>query len=276
MKTQTIDLTSSFSALPQYKDALAQAGLKSIDDVFNFQAGTDLNKANLAKFRRRIKFEISNPQITLFLKTYNHPPVLTQIKNWLAHKAVCTTAAYEASAIISLNNSGINTPKLISFGQQRGGILEKRSFAITEKIPDAESLEKKIPPFEDHRRKNAFINRLANFVRKFHDTGFRHRDLYLCHIFYNGTDTFYLIDLGRAFIPVIFSYRYMVKDLSQLNYSASKPIFSYTDRLRFLKNYLGKGKLTVTDKRLIKKILKKCRKMLCHDKRCKKPAPFVK
>jgi len=276
METETVNLTSSFSVLSQYKEALAMAGIKAIDDVFSFHAGIDLNKANLAKFRRRIKFEISNPQITLFLKSYNRPPALIQIKNWLANKSIRTTAAYEANAIINLNNRGINTPKLICFGQQQPFLFEKRSFAITEKISDAESLEKKLPAFDNRRQKTEFINRLANFARKFHDTGFRHRDLYLCHVFYNGMDKFYLIDLGRAFTPTIFTYRYTVKDLSQLNYSAPKSVFSYTDRLRFLKNYLGKDRLNITDKCLAKKILKKCRKMLCHDNRCGRQAPFAK
>ena len=93
--------------------------------------------------------------------------------------------------------------------------FEKQSFIITEKIPNAESLERKLPDFfyqpsaqENKKQKDRFINDLADFARLFHDTGFRHRDFYLAHIFMDEAGSFYLIDLQRAFKPLLSSARF--------------------------------------------------------------------
>jgi len=73
---------------------------------------------------------------------------------------------------------------------------------------------------EDIRDARKFIGRAANFIRRFHDTGFRHRDLYFCHIFYNDNDEFYLIDLARVFKPLFLCERFRIKDIAQIHYSA--------------------------------------------------------
>ncbi len=82
--------------------------------------------------------------------------------------------------------------------------------------------------------KRNFLERLAAFIKKFHETGYRHRDLYLAHIFYGDSGEFYLIDLARAFKPRLFEERYRVKDLAQLYYSAPKRYFTMCDRSAIL------------------------------------------
>jgi len=170
-----------------------------------------------------------------------------------------------------LRRLGINTPQTIAFGEDWQGLFEKRSFIITEKIPDSSSLEEKLP----ENREN-FIENLAAFVRKFHDTGFRHRDLYLCHIFCNLQGQFTLIDLNRVFKPLFFSQKYLIKDLTQLYYSAPSDSVTKMDRLRFFLAYLQKDKLSRQDKILIKKIKSKANQMAKHDKNHNRTAPFEK
>ena len=87
-------------------------------------------------------------------------------------------------------------PKTVAYGEQWGRLFEKRSFIITERIPAAESLEKKLPDCfnkpataENLKLRRNFITQLAGFVKRFHETGYRHRDLYFSHIFYNANGT---------------------------------------------------------------------------------------
>jgi hypothetical protein len=51
--------------------------------------------------------------------------------------------------------------------------------------------------------------------------------------------------------------RWQIKDLAQLNFSASVKYFSGTMRLRFAKTYLGVKHLSPAHKALLRKIVKK-------------------
>jgi tRNA A-37 threonylcarbamoyl transferase component Bud32 len=255
-----------------YKNGLEKLGLTSVDSVFAFRAGKNLTKDNLALHRSRVEFKVESPAVTVFLKRYDRPPITVQIKNWLSAKkrVSCGFAEYEAAR--NLAKMGINTPQVIAFGQQCGMLFEKRSFVIMEKVPHGESLERRLPEFfdgqatpENLKMRRQFIIDLATFVRKFHETGYRHRDLYFCHIFRTADGQFYLIDLARAFKPMLFDARYRVKDLAQLNYSVPVRYFSRTDRMRFYIAYTGRPKLASQDKTFVKKIIQKTGRIARHD-----------
>jgi hypothetical protein len=278
-----IKISDSFFIDADYKQTLAKLGLTSIDTVFSFNAGKNLSKNNLAGFRSRIQFETSSPSVTFFLKRYDKPSLLTQFKNWLSHRKIITCSLCDLEPAKKLIQFGINTPKTIAYGQERGILFEKRSFIITEKIPDAQSLEKKLPSYfyappaqENIRLRKTFIAQLASFVQKFHQTGYRHRDLYLAHIFHSDSHRFYLIDLARCFKPILSAERFRLKDVTQLYYSAPAKYFSNTDRLRFYLNYSSRTKLTDGDKSFIRSIINKANRMAKHDARHGRIAPFAK
>ncbi len=100
----------------------------------------------------------------------------------------------------------------------------------------------------------------CRLIQKMHACGFNHRDLYLCHILRDGRGDLYIVDLHRVQHRAAVPERWRVKDIAALNYSAPAGIISRTDRLRFLKTYLGTDRLTARDKRFALKILKKTRK----------------
>ena len=245
---------TDFFVEPEYKTAFEQLGLTSIDAVFAFKGDKNLAKANLAPHRSRIEFQIDTPTTTLFLKRYDHSPIIAQLKNWISAKKRISFGSAESEAMSNLALLDINTPKVVAWGQSIGLLFEKRSFIITEKVPQGESIERQLPAFfnnaaapENLKLRRQFISRLAGFVKKFHDTGYRHRDLYFSHIFLTAEGQFYLIDLARAFRPTTFSERYRIKDLAELNYSAPIRHFSNTDRMRFYITYTDKKKLTAHD-----------------------------
>ena len=276
-----VKLSESIFVDAEFKRAFRELGLTSIGAVFAFKAGRNMAKDNLARYRSRMEFEIKQPGATLFLKRYDLPPIPAQIKNWLAHRGRKTFCACDFEPANELAKAGLKTPRTICYGQWMGSFFEKRSFIITEKIPDAESLERKLPDYfnspptvENLKLRRNFVIQLATFVRKFHESGYRHRDLYLCHIFYTGSGEFYLIDLARAFRPLFFGGRFRVKDLAQLYYSAPGKYFSKTDRLRFYLRYLGRDKLTTKDKTFISKIKRKAKRIARHDVRHGRKVPF--
>jgi tRNA A-37 threonylcarbamoyl transferase component Bud32 len=281
-----IEVSRSFFVSEDFEQAFENIGLTSFEAIFSFNKFKDLTKNNLAQFRTRGQFEIDLPQAgqtkTLFLKRYNEPPIHVQLKNWLsAHKRKsCGLLEYETAD--ALGKAGINIPRTVAYGGQYGLIFEKRSFIITEKIPDADVLERRLPEyFNDKNKDNLrlqrnFIAALAGFIRKFHQSGFCHRDLYFSHIFHSTEDKFYLIDLARAFKPVVLRRRFQLKDLAQLFYSAPGRYFSKTDRLRFYFSYSGQSTITKQDKVFIGKLLNKVRRMANHNKKHGRYAPFEK
>lgn len=281
-----IEISESFFIDREYKAVFDELGLTSIDAVFSFETGKNLAKPGLPKFRSRLQFEITRPgasaPTTAFLKRYDSAPIIAQLRNWLAaHKRIsCAYSALEPA--MQLAAAGINTPRTIAYGQQWGPLFEKRSFIITEKIPNAESLERKLPDcfsgpasVENLKLRRGFIAQLAAFVRKFHHTNYRHRDLYFSHIFYSDSGDFYLIDLARALGPIVLQKRFRVKDIAQVHYSAPRQYFSTTDRLRFYLAYTGRNQLTKKDKAFIRKVIRKANRMARHDRKHGKGAPFA-
>lgn len=277
-----IEISKSCFVDTDYKAAFDELGLNSIDAVFSFSAGRNLHKSNLAEYRSRLEFELNKPAVTVFLKRYDGPPISAQLKNWLsAHSRISLGVAGFRSAN-ELEEKGINTPKTLFYGEQKGDFFEKRSFIITEEIANAESLERKLPDFfyspvtaEKIEKRKRFIANLSVFIKRFHETNYRHRDLYLSHIFYGNDGDFYLIDLARAFKPIFFRSRYRIKDIAQLYYSAPAKYFTRTDRLRFYLIYAGsKGRLTGNDRAFIYKVIKKARRMARHETKHGRAAPF--
>ncbi len=281
-----IETSTSFFIDREYQTALNESGLTSIEEVFSFDAAKNLTKSNLASYRSRLQFEINFPEpgssTTVFMKRYDCPPVFIQLKNWLSHHNRRSEAFHEFDAANKLTASGINSPKAISYGEQRNALFETRSFVISEKIPDAESLERKLPDCFDGpvtteklKQRRNFIVQAATFIKKFHETNYRHRDLYLAHIFHGESGKFYLIDLARVFRPVLMRRRFQIKDIAQVYYSAPGKHFSKTDRMRFYMTYAGQNRLRRKDKAFIRKVIKKAEQMARHDIKHGRAVPFA-
>ena len=276
-----VAISKSFFVDPEYKDGLRELGLSSIDEVFSCTEGTSLEKENLKRFRKRIQIKINSPSAAAYIKLYDRPPVLTQVKNWLSYRKRVTCCFCDFAPAYNLSKAGINTPKTLAYGEEGGLLFEKRSFIIMLKIPNAESLEKKLPDFfhsplskENLGLRRDFINELADFIKRFHNAGYRHRDLYFSHIFLSDSKEFYLIDLARSFKPLVLTKRFQIKDISQLYYSAPGRFFSRTDRLRFYVAYSGCGKLKEEDKIFIHRVIKKVKSMEKHNRKYGREVPF--
>ena len=283
-RQELVQVTPHFRVAREYRDPLTKMGLDSLDAAFAFEQGRDLAKPKIGRFRRRLVFEVKLPTSPVprkvFLKRYDRPPILKQIRNWLSHHQRRSFGLLEHDAAARLAEAGVNTPRTVACGQQWGLLFERRSIFATEEVPDSDSLERRLPDcFEAPattatlRDRRAFITKLARFVRRFHDTGYRHRDLYFAHIFCSRAGELCLIDLARASRPFR-KRRYQIKDIAQLHYSAPAGRFSRTDRLRFLLAYLDRQKLRPGDRLFIREVTRKADRMARHNRKHGIRVPF--
>ena len=107
-------------------------------------------------------------------------------------------------------------------------------------------------------------DRQSAHARRMHGRGAHHQDFYLNHILWCGEPEHLdlrVIDLGRVGFARRLSRRWIVKDLAQLDYSARG--LSCTDRLRFLRLYLGR-RFTSADRWLVRRIMWKSRQIAAH------------
>jgi hypothetical protein len=111
------------------------------------------------------------------------------------------------------------------------------------------------------------ITGVAEVARTMHSAGLHHQDFYLTHLMLplgqnaERPREIHVLDLGRVRWHKRLSSRWIVKDLAQLDYSASRATRS--DRLRFLATYFGRRPQNA-DRRLIRRILRKSQAIARH------------
>lgn len=177
----------------------------------------------------------------------------------------------EARNVHRLAADGIEVLDLIAWGEQfhPDGLLE--SFVLTDELagylPLDDFLRRRFTGLPRGRTVgrdptlHRLIRQVASISSRFHRAGYNHRDLYCCHFFVKeispGRFDVKLIDLQRVQHRRRFRRRWLVKDLAQLAYSAPRDQISCTQKMAFIKHYLGVRKLRPADRRLIREVLAK-------------------
>ncbi len=261
-----------------YEGLLEAAGLKGIDAVFAWHAGQRLDKSNIGTWRQRWRIGLSGPGggvHTCYLKRYDRPPPLEQLRRVVLRRAEHSTAWWEWRKIRQLAEAGIPAPTPIAHGEQMRGWLERRSFIITEGI-DGDSLERWVPAHlgpsgdVDWRHRRDLVLLLARLVCRLHRHRLIHRDLYLSHVFIShnsdGEPVLWLIDLQRLFTPRLRWRRWQVKDLAALHYSTPSDCVPATERVRFLRAYLGVERLGSEGRQLVRRVLARTRRTARHNR----------
>ena len=262
------------------REILAANGLDTLEAFMKRGAGDSLDKAGLAPWRRRSRLVLAEPpgrQRTFYLKCYDQAPAAKPWHRLLGGEQAAGPAAHEVAQTEALQRAGIPALRWAAWGQERDGPRELRSFVLTEAVP-GESLERWLPDCyekmseaERARLKPIILEELSDLVRRFHQAGFVHRDLYAAHVFIDLTPAggvrLHLIDLQRVFRPARLKNRWRVKDLAELDYSVPRRFASRTDRLRWLRTYLGADKLSPRQRRMALRIADKTAKIARHDRR---------
>ena len=156
------------------------------------------------------------------------------------------TAFDEFSNILAFHQAGLPTMIPVAAGKRAGKVFGSESFLVTKGIKDCVTLEtyaESCLKTKTFIEKTKLIKKTALLSRKMHQSGFNHRDFYLCHLFigtkeYNK-DELFIVDLHRVDIRKKVPERWIIKDLAALNYSAKSKNITRTDKLRFLKYYLS-------------------------------------
>ena len=180
-------------------------------------------------------------------------------------------ARTEARNVGSLAADGIDVMRLVAYGEHLhdDGLLE--SFVLTDELRGYTQLDhflaRRVPQRELLRTLpsdpdlDELVRRVAEVARRFHAAGYNHRDLYCCHFFIKepepGRFEIKLIDLQRVQRRRRFRRRWIIKDLAQLAYSAPRDRIKCTQKMAFMRHYLGVRKLRPRDKRLIRAVLAK-------------------
>lgn len=250
------------------RDLLIHNHLDRVDALFRAPSEISLTKPGLEVGRERLRLTLRDAaggQHVCYLKRY------TGISTRLSCRiSKSSKAQIEWENLCELNARGIPAPEPIAFGQS---VTPKGSrSALLMRAAPGRSLEQWLA--EDLRlngRARELSKRLAVLIRRFHDTGFVHRDMYLCHVFWDPDaateSSLHLIDVQRVTRPNWRLMRWIVKDLAALNYSASCVGLSRSRRLDFLKEYLGACKLDAMARRLAYRIAGKTMQIERHDAR---------
>lgn len=172
------------------------------------------------------------------------------LKNWAVGRKAVLGAENECRACLHLARYAVQAPRVAAFAAERGSPARRRSFVLCEELAGFDSLEAVTdawvvaPP-------NALASRrlvlaVAQFVRRLHEMGLVHRDLYICHLLLNrekwtaGEAELAVLDLHRARVQAAISPFWRKRDLAALLFSTLHLNLPRFSRLRFVRIYAGK------------------------------------
>lgn len=254
-----------------FQAELEQAGLVSFDTIMGSSAGRLLRTLPDRENWRLELGESVRPRV-FFLKKHRGRSLVERLRGWLRPRAARTPGRIEAENVAALQRAGIDSMRVVAYGEQvAGGVTE--SFFMTEELagfrPLDDFLRWRFMPAAERTRFDHDLESLAlavaDVASRFHAAGFNHRDFYCCHFFIQEDDAggfaIRLIDLQRVEKRRWLRRRWIVKDLAQLAYSAPRERVTRTMRMAFVKRYLGAKRLGPDEKQLVRRVLRRQRAM---------------
>jgi heptose I phosphotransferase len=252
-----------------FSPLLIRNALTTFDSLMDYSAGQFAK--NVLRERTTTRLELASSagdRKVFFLKRHRRPPLVEYVKPWLRLQRPILGARNEWEAILRFHEVGIATMTPVALGESRG-----RSCLMTKAIEGCCKLSEWTQAQQGTLRNgqretwHQAITGVAQVARTMHAAGLHHQDFYLTHLMlpleeeHEHSRRIRVLDLGRVRWHRRLSSRWVVKDLGQLDYSASRATSS--DRLRFLTTYFGR-RLQKADRRLIRRILRKSRAIARH------------
>jgi heptose I phosphotransferase len=251
----------------EYDAELKRLGLVDFDAVMRHAQGR-LLRTLPDRENWRLEFSSRGRRQVLFLKKHRERWPLSCLRGWFARTPPATPGRIEAENVSALLRAGIESMRVVAFGEQvRGGLAE--SFFMTEELHGFTQLDhflrRRFVPAAERTRFDhelaALADAVADVAHRFHGAGFNHRDFYCCHLFIqelpDGCFAVRVIDLQRVERRHWLRSRWIVKDLAQLAYSAPRERVTRSLQMRFFKRYLGVARLSAADKRLVRRVLRR-------------------
>ena len=197
------------------------------------------------KARRTLAFSLAGRNY--FAKLHRGIGWREIFKDLLQFKKPVLGAYNEYHAIRHLEKIGVPTMTACAYAVRGSNPARQQSFLVTAALENTVSLEefcanwKNDPP--EFRFKTRLLKTLAAEISAMHRSGLNHRDCYLAHFLLHREtmeDTvprLSVIDLHRAQIRTKVPYRFHVKDVAGIYFSAMEIGLTRNDRFRFLKHY---------------------------------------
>lgn len=248
------------SAEKEFIEPLVALRLDTLRGVFAY-SGEGYLRTHANRDNFHIVSEDGAPHIDFFLKRHRGFEIREALKLLMSRAPFKTAGRREWDNLQRLRALGIKIPRPVAVGEKRFLGFERLSFIITERIPGG-------APLDEHIRerwsgeldagalleKRALLWDLGEAVRRIHNAGLTHMDLYLSHFFVSetseGDKELYLIDLQRMAKRWLFQRRWIVKDLAALLYSGRDLPLTRTDFARFFTAYFD-GRASRAGRRLV-------------------------
>ena len=214
---------------------------------------------------KRFRYPAGPNGVEFFLKIY-HPSRLSGALKDLFRDSKAFRALKQGEA---LSEQGFQVPLTLAAGEERSFRLLKRAFLLTLEVKGSSLLlflrdQCSSPPDHDAlMKKRAYLNQLAQEVRRLHRLGFVHGDLVPTNIIIhceNGGITFFYLDNDRTRrYSIWLPHDLWKRNLVQLNRFVL-PGISLQDRMRFLRYYLANSSWGRGERRLIRYLEEETRK----------------
>lgn len=185
---------------------------------------------------------------------------------WIRNSLSDSSLARSWRLSISLASKGLPTPRPIALLETRKYWILKRSYFISEFLPDAQPLTDYInDPLLDPVQRDQVLSSLIYLVKTLHQEGFFHADLKGGNILVEKGDDgpkIYFIDLEASRIQNRLNPAKKIKDLSRLNRALIGSV-QENDRLRLMRSYLeGQEEFLGRETELLREIEWNCRTRL--------------
>ena len=259
----------------RYHPELKAAGLTRFEDVMTTSDGRCLRAlADRENWRLELRDDQRRPR-GVYLKKHHVRTWLSRLWAKLGIAPGETAGRVEARNVGRMAAHGIDVMHLVAYGEKLHADGRLESFVLTEELEGYTQLDhflsRRFAPLSEQKTRRrdphliTLIRRIAEIAGRFHAAGYNHRDFYCGHFFIRepvpGEFDVKMIDLQRVQRRRFFRRRWIVKDLAQLVWSAHRDWISGTQKMAFLRHYLGVKKLRPADKRLVRSVLAKQRRM---------------
>ena len=156
---------------------------------------------------------------------------------------------------------GFNTPLPLALIEKRILGIPTDSYLIMEEVKGSLEMDRYILKNfynrKDIKKKKALISNFAKTLGEMHKHNIFHHDLKTCNIMVKEKDTsfdFTFLDFDKVSFREEITVRKRVKNLTQINLSTPR-LFTLTDRLRFLKEYLDQCDITNEKKNILREVI---------------------
>lgn len=227
------------------------ASLFPSKDLLTYLESRDGQVVRTAHGRRTFRFTENGR--AFFAKVHTGVGWREIVKNLITFRLPVVSAANEWRATRHIETLGVRVPSAVAFGERGRNPAHLRSYLVTEALENTLTLEQvaqrwaKQPP--PARLKRRIIDEIARIARTLHGNGINHRDFYLCHFRidervvddpqHGDFAGLILMDLHRVQIRRRVPFRWRVKDLAGLLFSAFDVPLTRRDLLRFMARYRG-------------------------------------